>query len=108
LHIYTFQLSKLNPITMKNQNRFVALILIALITLSASGCASILGGPITDAQKRKPAPGEPQRQVRAGFLIVDLLCGLIPVVVDFGTGAIYKPGNTTKPVARGTANEHQP
>ncbi|GAB2538668.1 hypothetical protein GCM10027085_31680 [Spirosoma aerophilum] len=37
-------------------------------------------------------PGEPQRQVRAGALIADImLFPLISIPVDFATGAIYKP-----------------
>jgi hypothetical protein len=64
-------------------------------------CATILGGPVTDSQRTKPATGEPQREIKAGFLILDILLGFIPLLVDFGTGAIYKPaksGNSSKNV----------
>jgi hypothetical protein len=66
-------------------------ILALCATLTFSSCATILGGKITTAQKTKPAPGQPQRQVRAGYLIADIIFGLIPLAVDFGTAAIYKP-----------------
>lgn len=53
-------------------------------------CATILGGPITESQKRKPAPGEPQREVRAWWLVADIIFFLPGTIVDFATGAIYK------------------
>lgn len=78
---------------MKSLRKFTLLALAAL-TLSGSltGCATVFGGRITDAQKRKPLPGESQRQIRPGALIADiLLFPLISIPVDFATGAIYKP-----------------
>ena len=56
-----------------------------------SGCATILGGKITDCQTKKPAPGDPGRKVRAGFLVLDIVCGVVPVIVDFADHKIYKP-----------------
>ncbi len=68
-----------------------------LLTVSASSCATILGGPITDYQKTKPAAGQPQREVRVGALVADiLLTGIIGTGIDFATGAIYKPKPTSK------------
>lgn len=67
----------------------VALVLAACILLNS--CATILGGKISQSQKTKPAPGQPQRQVQVGYLIADIIFGIIPAAVDFGTGAIYKP-----------------
>jgi len=55
-------------------------------------CATILGGKVQDNQRIKPQAGEPQRKLRAGYFIADLV--LIPVIgfiVDFSTGAIYQP-----------------
>jgi len=52
-------------------------------------CATILGGKLTDCQKQKPSTGS--RQVRVGFLVADLFFGVVPLVVDFATGAVYKP-----------------
>ncbi|MCK8491105.1 MULTISPECIES: hypothetical protein [Spirosoma] len=77
---------------MKSFKKFTVLAL-AAITLSGSltSCATVFGGRITDAQKRKPMPGEPQRQVRTGALIADILLFWPGTLVDFATGAIYKP-----------------
>jgi len=74
-------------------------IALGLIAASASGCATILGGPITTYQKTKPLAGQPQREVRVGALVADiLLTGIIGTGVDFATGAIYKP-QATAPAA---------
>ena len=48
------------------------IIAIALVTIMMSGCATVFGGPITTQQKRKPAPGEQQRQIRVVALIAEL------------------------------------
>ena len=68
-----------------------------LLAASMSSCATILGGPITDYQKTKPVAGQPQREVRVGALVADiLLTGIIGTGIDFATGAIYKPQATGK------------
>lgn len=68
----------------------------ALLLLNTS-CATVLGGPVNDYQTTKPAPGEPQREIRVGALIADfILWGPIGVAVDFATGAIYKPAPSVK------------
>jgi hypothetical protein len=41
--------------------------------------------------KTKPAPGQPQREVRVLALIADILLFLPGTIVDFATGAIYMP-----------------
>jgi hypothetical protein len=69
-------------------------ILMAMATLCLSGslssCAIIFGGKVTEHQRRKPMPGEVQRQVRPVALIADILFWPA-LIVDFGTGAIYRP-----------------
>jgi len=60
-------------------------------TLMLTSCASVFGGKVTDYQKTKPAAGEKQREVRVGALIADILLFWPGAVVDFATGAIYKP-----------------
>lgn len=35
------------------------------------------------------------KRVQAGFIVLDLLTGLVELVVDFGTGAIYTPDPKT-------------
>ena len=71
----------------------LSLLALASITLSGSlsSCATILGGQITAHQQRKPLPGEPQRAVRVGALVADVVLFWPGAVIDFATGAIYKP-----------------
>jgi hypothetical protein len=59
--------------------------------LLMSSCATVFGGPVTAHQKRKPGPGEPQREVRVVALIADIILFAPGLIVDFATGAIYKP-----------------
>ena len=76
-----------NTYTMKKAIPFLGAVLMC------TSCATVFTPKITDSQKRKPGPGELQREIRPGFLIADiLLSGPIGLVVDFATGAIYKPG----------------
>jgi len=65
--------------------------LICFLAISITGCATILGGPVSIHQKTKPLPGEPQREVRVLALIADILLFLPGTIVDFATGAIYIP-----------------
>jgi hypothetical protein len=59
--------------------------------LNLASCATLVEGPANEYQKTKPAPGEPQRDVRVGYLLLDfVLFGPIGVAVDFATGNIYK------------------
>lgn len=69
----------------------VALGLLAASTSSLSSCATVFGGPVSSYQKTKPAPGQPQRDVRVGALIADIILFWPGTIVDFATGAIYKP-----------------
>jgi len=56
-----------------------------------SSCASALHpGPLTAYQKRKPAYGQPRREIKLGFFIADLVCGGVPLAVDFATAKIYR------------------
>lgn len=67
------------------------LLSIGLLVVSMSSCATIFGGPVSEYQRTKPGPGEPQRQVRVGALIADIILFWPATIVDFATGAIYKP-----------------
>ncbi|SNS09992.1 hypothetical protein SAMN06295967_103166 [Belliella buryatensis] len=67
------------------------LLSMVLIMASLSSCATIFGGPVTEYQRTKPGPGEPQRQVRVGALVANILLFMPGLIVDFATGAIYKP-----------------
>tara|TARA_B100000809_G_C15137380_1_gene531281 strand:- start:4781 stop:4963 length:183 start_codon:yes stop_codon:yes gene_type:complete len=48
---------------------------------------------VTTHQRTIPKAGEEQREVRVGALIVDVLIFWPVAIVDFATGAIYKPEN---------------
>ena len=67
------------------------LIAIGLISIMMTICATIFGGPVTSYQKTKPGPGEQQRDVRVVALIADIVLFAPALIVDFATGAIYKP-----------------
>jgi hypothetical protein len=70
--------------------------LLIVITFTSS-CATIAGGKVTTYQRTKPKAGEPQRQVKLGALICDVVFwGGAGLIVDFATGAIYKPAPTEK------------
>ncbi|MGI4022398.1 MAG: hypothetical protein ACRYFA_12900 [Janthinobacterium lividum] len=58
---------------------------------SLSSCATVFGGKVTTAQRTKPAPGQPSRPIRAVAMIADILLFPAGLIVDFATGAIYKP-----------------
>ena len=75
----------------KVKTTILALLLIVMIILPS--CATIFCGPVSTCQKTKPKAGEPQRSVRAGALLLDLLF-LPAAIVDFATAAIYKPCET--------------
>lgn len=77
---------------MKKRLSSSALVL-ALIgtTMIFSSCATVFGGSVSDCQRTKPSSGEPSRKVRAGALIADVLLFWPGAIVDFATGAIYKP-----------------
>ncbi|UPL48264.1 hypothetical protein [Hymenobacter sublimis] len=67
------------------------LAIMALTAATLSSCATVFGGPISTYQKTKPAAGQPQRDIRVGALIADILLFWPGAVIDFATGAIYKP-----------------
>jgi len=73
--------------------KFVA---IALIATSLSSCATVFGGRVGECQRTAPLAGQPARQVRVAALIADVLLFWPGTIVDFATGAIYKPCETPK------------
>lgn len=58
-------------------------LLLGIVLLLTSSCATLLGGPVSADQAHKPEPGEQQRQLRVIILMAD--------VVVFAPGAIYSP-----------------
>jgi hypothetical protein len=73
-------------------------LLVVCLAVLLTGCATILGGPRTSYQVTKPREGEPQRQVRVGALIADIILFWPGAIVDFATGAIYKPAPFIRPL----------
>lgn len=71
--------------------KFIKGVAVLFLAVSVTSCATIFGGKVTTYQKTKPGPGEPQREVRVGALIADILLFWPGAVIDFATGAIYKP-----------------
>jgi len=78
---------------MKKTAKNLLVVLLASITLFSSSCATILGGKVSDYQRTKPAQGQPARKLRVVAFLGDVCFGLVPVIVDFATGAIYRPEN---------------
>ncbi len=74
--------------------KMIAVLFVALTVLPS--CATVFGGKVTTCQKTKPAPGEPSRPVRPAALIADILLFWPGTIVDFATGAIYKPCDNKK------------
>ena len=66
---------------------------ILLVITSLTSCATVFGGKVSDCQRTKPAAGEPSRKVRVGALIANILLFTPGLIVDFATGAAYKPCN---------------
>lgn len=64
---------------------------VVLIAASLSSCATVFGGQVSECQRTKPATGQPARAIRGGALVADILLFWPGVIVDFATGAIYKP-----------------
>lgn len=67
--------------------------LLVSMTLFSTSCATILGGKVSEQQRTKPTAGQPARKLRVVAFVADVCFGLVPVIVDFATGAIYRPEN---------------
>ena len=62
-----------------------------LIVVYLSSCATVFGGRVSECQRTKPKEGEPTREIRGVALVADVLLFWPGIIVDFITGAIYKP-----------------
>jgi len=67
---------------------FMAIVLVAGML---SSCATVFGGRVSECQRTRPAAGEPTRAVRGAALVADILLFWPGLIVDFATGAIYRP-----------------
>jgi hypothetical protein len=73
-----------------------ACLLLAVSVLSS--CATVFGGSVNTYQRTKPKAGEPQRRMRVGAFIADIVLFWPGAVIDFATCAIYKPMPATEDV----------
>ena len=73
------------------KKRILNVLAVVLIAATLSSCATVFGGAVSSCQKTKPAVGQPSRSVRAVALVADIVLFWPGVIVDFATGAIYKP-----------------
>ena len=71
------------------KNKLSILCLVALLTMQS--CATILGGQKTDHQRHPAQCDQPRRQLRAGFIIADLILFPPGLIIDLLTKKIYKP-----------------
>lgn len=85
----------------------INLVLAASLLFMLPSCATVFGGPTTAYQKTPPVAGEPQREIRVGALIADIILFWPGAVIDFATGAIYKPAPTKVAPAANTTSQVQ-
>jgi hypothetical protein len=84
--------------------KMILLITGFILILELTSCATIVGGQVTESQRRKPLPGEQSRQIKVGALIADaVFFGGLGILIDFATGAIYKP---VEKVNSGSSNNY--
>lgn len=72
------------------------LFLLCALALILQSCASIFTTTAPDqCQRCRPQPGEPKREIRWGFFVLDALAapftGNAAMLIDFGNNKIYKP-----------------
>jgi len=73
------------------KKRILNVMAVVIIAATLSSCAAVFGGTVSTCQKTKPAVGQPQRSVRPVALVADIILFWPGLIVDFATGAIYKP-----------------
>jgi len=73
------------------KKRILNVLAVVIVAATLSSCATVFGGTVSACQKTKPAVGEPSRSVRGVALVADILLFWPGTIVDFATGAIYKP-----------------
>lgn len=71
--------------------RTIKVLCVLVLAVTVSSCATVFGGKVSTYQRTKPGPGEPQRNIRVGAFIADILLFWPGTIIDFATGAIYKP-----------------
>jgi hypothetical protein len=74
-------------------------IAILLIACTLSSCATVFGGHVNAYQRTRPQPGQQQRPLRVAALVADIVLFWPGLIVDFATGAIYRPEPHNTPPA---------
>jgi hypothetical protein len=77
--------------TSNMKRKFTSVIALTFAVCFMSSCATVFGGRVTEMQRTRPAEGQPARAIRPVALIADVLLFWPGAIVDFATGAIYKP-----------------
>jgi hypothetical protein len=63
-----------------------------IMCLLFSSCATaFFPEAATPYQKKRPGRGQPRRELRMGFVVLDVVFGVVPLLIDFQTKKIYKP-----------------
>ena len=71
--------------------KLLFLIAILGMVILQTSCATVLGGAKTKYQDEKPLPECHRREIRDGFLIMDILfTGGVGIIIDFWTEKIYE------------------
>lgn len=73
------------------KRRILNVLAIIVIAVTLSSCATVFGGTVSECQRTRPAAGQPARTIRAVALVADIILFWPGTIVDFATGAIYKP-----------------
>ena len=73
------------------KKRILNVLAVVIIVATLSSCATVFGGSVSTCQKTKPAVGQSSRSVRPVALVADIVLFWPGIIVDFVTGAIYKP-----------------
>jgi hypothetical protein len=84
--------------------KLIVNLLLLIFVVSLNSCATIIGGKVTEYQRRKPLAGESSRKIRGVALVADILLFWPGAIVDFATGAIYQPDKGTE-VKKADTNE---
>jgi Na+/phosphate symporter len=71
------------------------LIFLLIGALFFQSCATIIFGEGNSSQLKKPLKGEKKREIRIfplvfGIVTIPVMFGVVSLVTDFSTGAIYK------------------
>jgi hypothetical protein len=79
--------------------KFKGVVCLFMAVSILSSCATVFGGHVNTYQRTKPKPGEPQRRMRVGAFVADILLFWPGAIIDFATCAIYKPMPAPEDVA---------